>query len=82
MKLPKPPRTLLAALLLVPLAALGPGPAPATAAAAGSADVEVFATGLVYPRGLEFGPDGHLYVSEHGYGGDPAAGRILRIRVG
>jgi hypothetical protein len=47
MKLPKPPRTLLAALLLVPLAALGPGPAPATAAATGSADVEVFATGLV-----------------------------------
>jgi glucose/arabinose dehydrogenase len=40
------------------------------------------ATGFSFPTGLTSGPDGHLYVSEHGYGGDPAAGRILRIRVG
>ena len=57
------PRTLLAALLLVPLAALGPGPAAAPPAAEASANVEVFATG-------------------HGYGGDPAAGRILQVRLG
>ena len=37
------------------------------------------ATGLSFPTGLTAGPDGHLYVSEFGYGGDPAAGRILRI---
>jgi hypothetical protein len=39
-------------------------------------------TGLSFPTAMTFGPDGHLYVSEHGYGGDPAAGRILRVRVG
>ena len=29
----------------------------------------IFATGLHNPRGLKFGPDGHLYVAEGGYGG-------------
>jgi glucose/arabinose dehydrogenase len=40
------------------------------------------ATGLSFPTGMAAGPDGHLYVAEHGYGGDPSAGRILRIRLG
>ena len=29
--------------------------------------VSVFASGLTNPRGLKFGPDGHLYVAEGGY---------------
>jgi glucose/arabinose dehydrogenase len=76
--------TILSLLLaLVPLATLGPIPAAAPGGGRDRpAEVEVLATGLVHPRGLDFGPGGQLYVSEHGYGGDPTAGRILRIRRG
>ena len=36
----------------------------------GTATATVFATGLRFPRGLKFGPDGRLYVAESGLGGE------------
>lgn len=44
-------------------------PAGVTSAAAVQESVEVIATGLDNPRGLNFGPDGSLYVAEAGSGG-------------
>ena len=37
--------------------------------AAAGPTVTTYATGLTNPRGLTFGPDGHLYVAEAGVGG-------------
>ena len=45
-----------------PSASVAPPPAM-------SANASVYATGLDNPRGLEFGPDGALYVAEGGQGG-------------
>jgi sugar lactone lactonase YvrE len=42
--------------------------------ATGSAVATVFATGLVNPRGLKFGPDGKLYVAEGGFPVPPTIG--------
>jgi len=44
-------------------------------------DLEVVATGLVFPTGMAFGPDGTLYVSNFGFGFPPGAGQIVTIDV-
>jgi hypothetical protein len=43
---------------------------------------EVIATGLVSPQKLTFGPDGALYVTEAGNGGEPAADKSNCIPAG
>jgi hypothetical protein len=42
---------------------------------------ETVATGLTFPTGMTFGPDGKLYVSNFGYGAPAGAGQIVRIDV-
>jgi len=37
------------------------------------------ASGLTFPTALTVGPDGGLYVSDHGFGFPPGAGQILRV---
>jgi streptogramin lyase len=45
------------------------GPSDAATRGAAGPTVTTYATGLTNPRGLTFGPDGHLYVAEAGVGG-------------
>jgi hypothetical protein len=54
----------------VAIVALAMGGGPLAAQGPFSPNVSVFAAGLNNPRGLTFGPDGHLYVAEGGLAGD------------
>lgn len=46
-----------------------------------SGELEEVATGLTFPTGMTFGPDGMLYVSNYGFGFPPGKGEIVRIKV-
>jgi len=52
-----------------PVAAGGAKPTIIRGVSPSSASVSIYATGFNNPRGLKFGPDGHLYVAEGGPGG-------------
>jgi hypothetical protein len=45
----------------------------------GNGTLNTVATGLTFPTGMTFGPDGALYVSNIGFGAPPGAGQIVRI---
>jgi sugar lactone lactonase YvrE len=46
-----------------------------------SGEVETIASGLTFPTGMTFGPDGNLYVSHFGFGFPPGAGQVVRVEV-
>ncbi len=41
---------------------------------------EEIVTGLFFPTGMTFGPDGSLYISNKGFGLPPGGGEILKVR--
>jgi len=43
--------------------------------------LQTIATGLTFPTGMTFGPDGALYVSNFGFGFPPGAGQVVRITI-
>lgn len=47
----------------------------------GNGTLNTVATGLTFPTGMTFGPDGKLYVSNIGFGAPPGAGQIVRINT-
>ncbi len=63
------PRLLPLASLVLAFGVVAP-PSTDLAAASAGASIQVVASGLDNPRGLDFGPEGALYVVEAGRGGD------------
>ena len=47
----------------------------------GNGTLNTVATGLTFPTGMTFGPDGKLYVSNIGFGAPPGAGQVVRINT-
>jgi hypothetical protein len=47
----------------------------------GNGTLNTVATGLTFPTGITFGPDGKLYVSNIGFGAPPGAGQFVRINT-
>ena len=48
----------------------------------GDGTLNTVATGLTFPTGMAFGPDGKLYVSNIGFGVPvPGAGQVVRINT-
>ncbi|WP_370086266.1 ScyD/ScyE family protein [Streptacidiphilus sp. MAP12-16] len=62
-------------------AAGGPTPGTGKVVEVTNHGLRTVVSGLTFPTGMTFGPDGALYVSNVGFGFPPGAGQILRISL-
>jgi hypothetical protein len=46
-----------------------------------SGSLQTIASGLTFPTGMTFGPDGNIYVSQSGFGLPAGAGQVLKVTV-
>jgi hypothetical protein len=71
------------ALYVLEMSVKNGGPAPNTGEVVRIQGIHrtLIASGLNFPTGMTFGPDGNLYVSVNGFGAPPGGGQVVKIAV-